>query len=694
MFICILLGLCIVGLRVGQMQLLERGIWETRMAKAQSRKSTGNETRGSISDRNGNFLAVDVPFFIVSIDPLGLSKNCASDFEVNPLLVKKESKRAVSSDEFSKEIAIDEFLDMLLDCGLQLDNSLDNTLLSLKASLEHNRKWSRELSRDAGIETDSKTDSETDSETKTSPIQYLRLGILRSVAEKNRFEALERALTKDFLKRNVFPRFVTRFERLYPYEDSLQLLLGEMRGKTNDGNTGLENDNNAVLKSQKTLSKQRTDSRGRPLEDPTTLIPGYSGQDLILSIDILLQKEIEHLCLQNMRRTSAKRVSALVLDPFTGEIFSWVTVPALARGERTRIRNTFEEAEADRRIREKSSRLERLPKAPGSVVKPLIMAKALSMGLPLTLALDVKSKDQFIANENSSRGRGRIFRDSSLLRDKTLAGAVIYSSNIGMADLGLHHMSKKQLAEGLEMFGLGQRTGIELFGEDLGLLKPVEDWDWYTRGSACFGYEMRVTPIQVARAYMAIANGGYLLNPTFMKDKEANSVPFLNEEVARKTRTVLRRVVTEGTGRHVIQHVGPELVDIIRSGRLEMAGKTGTIKLLNENKEFSTELYSSSFVGFAPVENAQFLTVVMVEEPTTEDRMYYASKSAAPLGAQILASAMNLSGFDPYQVRVEKKEESEAGNLEVSHEAGNVALRETSTGRVVVEEQEGEPEQW
>ncbi|NCF56419.1 MAG: hypothetical protein GWP41_09195 [Planctomycetia bacterium] len=74
--------------------------------------------------------------------------------------------------------------------------------------------------------------------------------------------------------------------------------------------------------------------------------------------------------------------------------------------------------------------------------------------------------------------------------------------------------------------------------------------------------------------------------------------------------------------------------------------------------------------------------------------MYYASKSAAPLGAQILASAMNLSGFDPYRVLVEKKEESEAGNLEVSHEAGNVVLRETSTGRVVVEEQEGEPEQW
>ncbi len=678
MFICILLGICIVGLHVGRLQLWEGGSWETRMAKAQNRRSTGNETRGSISDRNGNFLAVDVPFFIVGIDPLGLSKNCASDFEMNSVLVKKESKSAVSSDEFSKEISIEEFLDMLLDCGLQLDNSLEETLHSLEASLQHNRK--------VEIETNSNTDFR--------PIQYLRLGILRSVAEKNRFEVLKRALKKYFLKRNVFPRIVTRFERLYPYEDSLQLLLGEMRGKSNDGNTGLENDNNEVLKSQKSLSKQRTDSRGRPLEDPTTLIPGYSGQDLVLSIDILLQKEIEHLCLQNMRRTSAKSVSALVLDPFTGEIFSWVTVPALARGERTRIRNTFDEKEADHRIHEKSSRLERLPKAPGSVVKPLIMAKALSMGLPLTLALDVKSKDQFIANENSRRGRGRMFRDSSLLRDKTLAGAVIYSSNIGMADLGLHHMSKKQLAEGLEMFGLGQRTGIELFGEDLGLLKPVEDWDWYTRGSACFGYEMRVTPIQVARAYMAIANGGYLLNPTFMKDKEVNSVPVLNEEVARKTRTVLRRVVTEGTGRHVIQHVGPELVDIIRSGRLEMAGKTGTIKLLNENKEFSTELYSSSFVGFAPVENAQFLTVVMVEEPTTEDRMYYASKSAAPLGAQILASAMNLSGFDPYRVLVEKKEESEAGNLEVSHEAGNVVLRETSTGRVVVEEQEGEPEQW
>ena len=84
----------------------------------------------------------------------------------------------------------------------------------------------------------------------------------------------------------------------------------------------------------------------------------------------------------------------------------------------------------------------------------------------------------------------------------------------------------------------------------------------------------------------------------------------------------------------------------------------------------------------------------MVEERTTVDRVYYASESAAPLGAQILAAAMSLSGFEPYQVRVEKEEESEAGNLEVSHEAGNVALRETSTGRVVVEEQEGEPEQW
>ena len=135
--------------------------------------------------------------------------------------------------------------------------------------------------------------------------------------------------------------------------------------------------------------------------------------------------------------------------------------------------------------------------------------------------------------------------------------------------------------------------------------------------------------------------------------------------------------------------------ELIREGKLKMAGKTGTTKLMDpETGLYSEDKYNSSFVGFAPVDNARFLTVVLVEEPTPENNMYYASKSAAPLGAQILSAAMNLPGFDPFSVAYDDPRESEPLILATHGSADNLSSSGSQVEPARDSGQEGEPDRW
>ena len=653
----ILTGLFLVLVKSAWMQLFQRDYWRGVQVEAQSRVSHGEEKRGRILDRFGQPMAMDREIHRLAIDPDHLSR-C---FELND-----------QNQIQPKKLAVDEILEKLAAAGLQFGSDRQSLSEKISADIQHNLEVRR------------------DSEGKRK--RYRRVGILAPGAKREDLDQILSEISRE-LDKWVFPKVETELVRFYPFGPIGSILIGEMVRGGSEGLWGMESHFNSYLRKVKSLVKEQTAPGGKQNGRDREVIPGQQGEDLQTTIDMTLQAELEHLCFENYQRASARSVSAMVVDPFTGETLAMATVPGLQRGQMTEFANQ-DLVNGNREGMETAyglmARHHRVSLEPGSVVKPLILARALELGIPLDLPLDVRSKNQRLD------GRRRLFRDSSLLKEKTPEGAVVFSSNIGMVLLGVKHMKKSDVESILRRFGFGSKTGIELPGEEFGQLKPLSRWNRFSWGSACYGYEMMVTPVQVLRAYMAIANGGYLLEPTLIRKSQDSPAPIiLSEKVAGECRRVLGRAVSDGTGRHIVHHVSPEMRELIREGKLQMAGKTGTTKLMDpETGLYSEDKYNSSFVGFAPVDNARFLTVVLVEEPTPENNMYYASKSAAPLGAQILSAAMNLPGFDPFSVAYDDPRESEPLILATHESADNLSSSGSQVEPARDSGQEGEPDRW
>ena len=653
----ILTGLFLVLVKSAWMQLFQRDYWRGVQVEAQSRVSHGEEKRGRILDRFGQPMAMDREIHRLAIDPDHLSR-C---FELND-----------QNQIQPKKLAVDEILEKLAAAGLQFGSDRQSLSEKISADIQHNLEVRR------------------DSEGKRK--RYRRVGILAPGAKREDLDQILSEISRE-LDKWVFPKVETELVRFYPFGSIGSILIGEMVRGGSEGLWGMESHFNSYLRKVKSLVKEQTAPGGKQNGRDREVIPGQQGEDLQTTIDMTLQAELEHLCFENYQRASARSVSAMVVDPFTGETLAMATVPGLQRGQMTEFANQ-DLVNGNREGMETAyglmARHHRVSLEPGSVVKPLILARALELGIPLDLPLDVRSKNQRLD------GRRRLFRDSSLLKEKTPEGAVVFSSNIGMVLLGVKHMKKSDVESILRRFGFGSKTGIELPGEEFGQLKPLSRWNRFSWESACYGYEMMVTPVQVLRAYMAIANGGYLLEPTLIRKSQDSPAPIiLSEKVAGECRRVLGRAVSDGTGRHIVHHVSPEMRELIRDGKLQMAGKTGTTKLMDpETGLYSEDKYNSSFVGFAPVDNARFLTVVLVEEPTPENNMYYASKSAAPLGAQILSAAMNLPGFDPFSVAYDDPRESEPLILATHESADNLSSSGSQVEPARDSGQEGEPDRW
>ncbi len=654
-FAIILTGLTLVLVRSAWMQLFQRDYYRGVQVEAQSRISHGGEKRGRILDRNDQPMAMDREIHRLAIDPDHLS-HC---FELN-----------LQDQIQPKKLSVEAIIQKLENSGIQFLSDRQVLIEELSADIQHSLKVRRNG--------------------KGNRIRYRRLGDLAPDAKRGILDQSLSEISRE-LGKWVFPKVETEMVRFYPFGTVGSTLIGE-KGRS-EGLWGMESQFNPTLRKVKSLVKEQMAPGGKKMAPNREAIPGQQGTDVHTTIDMTLQAELEHLCFENYQRASARSVSAMVVDPFTGETLAMATVPGLQRGQMTEFANQ-DLINGSREGMETAyglmARLQRVSLEPGSVVKPLILARALELGIPLDLPLAVRSKNQRID------GRRRLFRDSSLLKEKTPEGAVVFSSNIGMVLLGVKHMKKSDVESILRRFGFGSKTGIELPGEEFGQLKPLSKWNRFSWESACYGYEMMVTPVQVLRAYMAIANGGYLLEPTLLKKSQDSPAPIiLSEKVAAECRRVLGRAVSDGTGRHIVHHVSPELRELIREGKLQMAGKTGTTKLMDpETGLYSEDKYNSSFVGFAPVDNARFLTVVLVEEPTPEDNMYYASKSAAPLGAQILSAAMNLPGFNPFSVAYDDPRDSEPLILATHESADNLSPSGSQVEPARDSGQEGEPDRW
>lgn len=397
------------------------------------------------------------------------------------------------------------------------------------------------------------------------------------------------------------------FERYRPHGDLARGLLGVELDQ--EGRGGIEQAFDPLLRGVAGSQVVARDHRGRdiPGERVTVSVP-RSGGEVILTLDTDLQEIAQAALLDAIERHDAVGGDVLITDPFSGEILALFSTQNGHVGALSAVNTPFE---------------------PGSTIKPFTAAGLLSRGLAsMSDSVDV--------------GNGRWVSEDRVINDThtegwlTLRVALQESSNIGMAKLA-ERMSHGEQYETLRDFGFGSLTGVELPGEVSGLLRRPSDWSALSQASLSYGYEISVTPLQMAMAYGALANGGRLMQPRLVREvREADGTVVdtfeprvirrvIDGHVAAEIGQALEDVVTEGTG------------SLAQLGTFRVAGKSGTARV-SENGRYVQGEYSSSFVGYFPAEAPQLVVFVKLDRPQSGG--YYGGAIAAPVTRATMEAAL------------------------------------------------------
>jgi cell division protein FtsI/penicillin-binding protein 2 len=394
--------------------------------------------------------------------------------------------------------------------------------------------------------------------------------------------------------------------RYYPQGPVAAQILG-YAGLDNKGLEGLERSLEGTLAGRPGSQTIVKDPFGRALDVVETKAE-TPGKNVRLTIDRQIQANAEEVLHATVRRWGARAATAVVMDPQTGAVLAMATAPRFNA-------NRFATTRADRR----RNRAVTDTYEPGSTFKLVTVAAGLEEGIvnprsSFLLPPTLQVADRTI-REAHSRGTERL----------NVRQIVEYSSNIGTITIA-QRLGQGRLASWIDRFGFGKSTGIDFPGESAGFALPVDQWSGSTIGTVPIGHGIAVTPIQMARAYSVIANGGTLVRPHLIDRIDGTSVStkkvrrVVSRDVAEQMLSMLRGVVVEGTG-----------TEAAIPG-YTVAGKTGTAAKIDPNGRYSTSRYVASFVGLVPASKPKLVVMVMVDEPRGG---FYGGVVAAPAFREI-----------------------------------------------------------
>lgn len=396
-------------------------------------------------------------------------------------------------------------------------------------------------------------------------------------------------------------------ERSYAVSRGAQGILGDVDGN-NKAIGGLELSLDSILSGVAGSATMIKDSKGQVRESPVAPgTPPTKGNSVVLTLNADLQEIAETALAQAVSRMSAEGGDIVIVDPHDGEIL----------------------AMASRRLdpRQTSATVLTEPFEPGSTAKPFIAAGLLERGR-------VADDDSVDTGNGVLEINGRVINDEHKVGKAPLHEVLRWSSNIGIVQFG-ERLNARETFETLRDFGFGTPTGVPFPSESPGTLRPPGQWSKQSANSMAMGYEVAVTPLQLAMAYAALANGGELLEPALVKEIIAadGSVEY------RHSRRVVRRVVSK----RVADKVRGILLDVVDEGtalkaaidNYMLAGKTGTPRATVRGRY--TGRYNPNFVGMFPGDNPQYVIVVKLTAPQTS---IYAGETAAPVTRAILQAAV------------------------------------------------------
>ena len=394
--------------------------------------------------------------------------------------------------------------------------------------------------------------------------------------------------------------------RFYPQGPVAAQVIG-YAGLDNKGLEGLERSLEGTLAGKPGSQTIVKDPFGRALDVVETKAE-TPGRSVRLTIDREIQANAEEVLQDTVRRWGARAATAVVMDPHTGQIYAMATAPRFNT-------NRFPTTRADRR----RNRAVTDTYEPGSTFKLVTIAAGLQEGVitPRTsfrLAPTIEVADRVI-HEAHTRGTERL----------TVKQIVEQSSNIGTITIA-ERLGAGQLASWIDRFGFGAKTGVDFPGESAGFALPLDQWSGSTIGTVPIGHGIAVTPVQMARAYAAIANGGRLVRPHLIERIDGKTVGttrgrrVVSRPVSEQMMSMLRGVVLEGTG-----------TEAAIPG-YTVAGKTGTAAKIDPDGTYSTSRYVASFVGMVPATKPKLVIMVMVDEPHGD---IYGGVVAAPAFREI-----------------------------------------------------------
>ncbi|MEM7405976.1 MAG: penicillin-binding protein 2 [Pseudomonadota bacterium] len=446
--------------------------------------------------------------------------------------------------------------------------------------------------------------------------------------------ALERLvagrLNRDFiyLRRHVHPELADavlglelrgvyaqrEYRRYYPHAEVSAHVLG-FTNIDDHGQEGLELAFDTWLTGRDGAKRVVRDRLGRVIEDVESIRTARNGRALRLSIDQRLQYLAYRSLKAAVLKHRAKGGSLVMLDTRTGEVLAMVNQPSFNPNSRSRGTSAM------RRNRAATDLFE-----PGSTMKPFTVAMGLETGkFGTTDVIDTNPGRMRIGKHEITDHRNYGTIDLPTLIKK--------SSNVGASRIALA-IERDAQWRWLSALGFGQPTGSGFPGESGGILTDFRSWGQIRRATLSFGYGLSVTPLQLAQAYVVLANDGVALPISLQMVKQPpKGRRVLSTEVASAVRRMME-VVTSPTGTGARAAIPGYRV----------AGKTGTIRksMVGGYREGT---YFAAFAGIAPASRPRLVAVVVVDEPGGDE--YYGGQVAAPVFRQVMADSLRLLGVSP-----------------------------------------------
>ncbi len=419
----------------------------------------------------------------------------------------------------------------------------------------------------------------------------------------------------------------SRWKRVYPLSNAAAVVVGFI-GTDEQGLAGIEQKYDNTLSGSAGRSTFFADAARRPVRLGQCESFAQDGADIILTLDATIQEFTHSALLKQFQTYQAESAVAAVLDPCSGAVLSMVSLPDFDPADLSR-------ADAN----SLGNHLLSDPYEPGSIFKPIVAAWAIETG-----SID-PNETIFCENGHySGKGFGSIGEYSHGFGDLKISEIIANSSNIGMAKIG-QKMGAEKIYEGVRLFGFGEKTGINLPGEEYGLIRKPKKWTGYSVARVPLGHEVSVTAIQMARAYCILANDGRVVNPHLVKALVSDTGKRIERTEPMQTggfvvssstarwmiRKAMREVVTNGTGKRAALD------------KWQVWGKTGTANIADRTAGgYDEENYVASFIGGAPPQKPAVVVLVSIRRPNKKlGKGYTGGSVAAPVAAEILENTLN-----------------------------------------------------